>query len=127
MNIQTHKDISKALCGKPIRVEENEAEVLLETTRDMAVDDKGLVHGGFVFGLADHAAMLAVNKETVVLGGSLCRFLRPAKVGDTLHAYAHVRQEKGKKRTVEASVFRDKTRVFSGDFTCFVLEKHILE
>jgi acyl-coenzyme A thioesterase PaaI-like protein len=48
----------------------------------MAVDDRGLVHGGFVFGLADHAAMLAVNDPNVVLGAASTRFLKPVRVGE---------------------------------------------
>lgn len=32
----------------------------------MAADEYRLVHGGFIFGLADYAVMLAINEPTVV-------------------------------------------------------------
>jgi acyl-coenzyme A thioesterase PaaI-like protein len=43
----------------------------------MAADQRGLVHGGFTFGLADYAAMVAVNDPNVVLGAAEVRFLAP--------------------------------------------------
>ena len=70
MNIQTHRAIDHALCGRPVRVEADFCRVELTTTPDMAVDASGLVHGGFIFGLADHAAMVAVNHPNVVLGAA---------------------------------------------------------
>ncbi len=81
MEIRTHKLASERLLGKPVKVGPPEAEVILETTEEMAVDEYGLVHGGFTFGLADYAAMLAVNEPTVVLGKAEVRFLKPVKVG----------------------------------------------
>jgi len=45
----------------------------------MAVDQMGLVHGGFTFGAADFAAMAAVNDPNVVLVSSECRFFKPCK------------------------------------------------
>jgi acyl-coenzyme A thioesterase PaaI-like protein len=48
---------------------------------EMTVYEKGLVHGGFIFSQADHAAMLAVNHPDVVLGREECNFLAPAKRG----------------------------------------------
>ena len=81
MEQRTHRLTSKRLVGKPVKIEKNYAEVLLETTEEMTVDEYGLVHGGFTFGLADYAAMLAVNEPTVVLGKADVKFLKPVKVG----------------------------------------------
>ena len=79
--IATHPRIDPDLCGAPTRVEPGLAEVRLVTTANMAVDDAGLCHGGFVFGLADYAAMLAVNDPNVVLGAAQVKFMRPVRVG----------------------------------------------
>jgi acyl-coenzyme A thioesterase PaaI-like protein len=68
----------------------------------MAADDRGLVHGGFVFGLADHAAMLAVNDPFVVLGSAEVRFLRPVVVGERLVAEARVGEVAGRKSRVRS-------------------------
>jgi len=43
----------------------------------MAADARGLVHGGFTFGLADYAAMLAVNEPTVVLASAQTKLITP--------------------------------------------------
>ena len=63
----THLAIDRRLCGEPLEIAEGSAIVVLVTLPEMAADDRGLVHGGFVFGLADYAAMLAVNDPLVVL------------------------------------------------------------
>ena len=53
------------------------AKVTMVTTPVMSADDRGLTHGGFYFGMADYAAMLAVNDPNVVLGSAdSCRFLK---------------------------------------------------
>ena len=127
MEIRTHEKIDQRLCGKPVKIEENYAEVELETTEEMAVDEKGLVHGGFIFGQADYAAMLAVNHPNVVLGGANVRFLKPVKVGEKILAIAKVVSEEGKKRIVDVVVKREDEEVFKGEFICFVLPKHVLD
>jgi acyl-coenzyme A thioesterase PaaI-like protein len=90
------------------------------------VDARGLVHGGFVFGLADYAAMIAVNDPNVVLGAAESRFLKPVQVGQKLVAEARVDEVRGKKHVVSVRVTLEGESVFTGVFSCFVLEKHVL-
>jgi uncharacterized protein (TIGR00369 family) len=126
MDILTHEKIDPEFCGVPREVESGRSRVALQTTERMAVDASGLVHGGFVFGLADYAAMIAVNHPNVVLGGAEVRFLKPVKAGDALSAEAVVESRSGKKHVVPVTVRRGEDLVFEGTFTCFVLEKHVL-
>jgi len=93
----------------------------------MAADEKGLVHGGFIFGLADYAAMLAVNEPTVVLAQASVKFLKPVVVGDEAIAEAEVTDVQGKKRIVKVVVKVKDVPVFEGEFLCIVPEKHVLE
>ena len=127
MQLNTHLAIDISLCGRVIKLQEKYAEVLLHTTRQMAVDEKGLVHGGFIFGAADYAAMSAVNDPLVVLGASVSKFVAPVKVGDTVLCKASVIELKGKKREVEVEAFVKERLVFEGSFTTFILEKHVLD
>jgi len=127
MDVATHQHIDHRLCGRPLVLDAGFSRVEMTTTADMAVDDKGLVHGGFIFGLADHAAMIAVNHPNVVLGGAEVKFLKPVKVGDTVTAEARAGEGAGKKRMVTVEVVKGADKVFSGQFTCFVLDKHVLE
>ncbi|WP_456365114.1 PaaI family thioesterase [Thermococcus sp.] len=128
MEQKTHRLASERLVGRPVKIEEGYAEVGLLTTEEMTVDEYGLVHGGFTFGLADYAAMLAVNEPTVVLGKAEVRFLKPVKAGELLTAKAEVREDLGRKRVVWVEVLNErKERVFEGTFHCYVLEKHVLE
>ncbi len=127
MDIITHKKISAALCGTPLEIRKGYSRAELRTTAEMAADEQGLVHGGFIFGLADYAAMIAVNHPNVVLGGADVKFLKPVRVGELVTAEARVTEEKGKKQIVSVTVARGDDKIFAGEFACFVLDKHVLE
>lgn len=124
--VNTHHAISARLCGTPRLLAKGGAEVDLDTVEEMRADASGLVHGGFVFGLADYAAMLAINEPNVVLGSAEMRFLSPVVVGDRLHATARLLGVEGKRHRVEVHVNRRDERVFEGTFVCFVPAQHVL-
>lgn len=98
----------------------------LLATEEMAVDGTGLVHGGFVFGLADYAAMIAVNHPNVVLGAANVKFLKPVRVDDMVEAEAKVVSKAGKRHTVFVTAKKGHEQIFEGEFTCFVLDRHVL-
>ncbi|MEY3089826.1 MAG: hypothetical protein RL113_142 [Pseudomonadota bacterium] len=127
MRLNTHLDIDNTLCGKVVKLQEGYAEVMLHTTHQMRADAQGLVHGGFVFGAADYAAMSAVNDPHVVLGAASSKFLAPVKVGDMVLCKAIVIETKGKKAAVQVEAYVQEKKVFEGSFTTFVLENHVLE
>ncbi len=126
MDIITHQRIDQSLCGRPLHVDKGHSRVELVTLPSMAADDSGLVHGGFIFGLADYAAMIAVNHPNVVLGAADVKFLKPVSMGATVVADAQVEEVQGKKHWVAVSVANQNETVFQGMFTCFVLGSHIL-
>ena len=126
-SLNTHLGIDRTLSGSPVELRPGFARVSMTTTPTMSADGRGLTHGGFYFGLADYAAMCAVNDPNVVLGSAEARFLKPVKCGDSLTAEAKVSGEKGKKRVVDVTVTRGDEVVFAGNFVCFVLERHVLD
>ncbi len=126
MNINTHKKIDHSLCGQPLEVGKGYSRVELTPAENMRADDSGLIHGGFIFGLADYAAMIAVNHPNVVLGSADVKFLQPVKADETVIAEARVSEQTGKKQIVAVTVVRSGEPVFEGTFTCFVLERHVL-
>lgn len=127
MRPRTHLDADPRLCGTVIELDEGTARVALDTTGSMVVDAAGLVHGGFVFGLADYAAMLAVNHPNVVLGAAESRFLKPVQRGDQVVAHARTLETRGKKHEVSVEATVGTEKVFEGIFTCFALEHHVLD
>ncbi|MEJ2157551.1 MAG: PaaI family thioesterase [Desulfobacteraceae bacterium] len=126
-DIVTHRKINQTLCGQPLDVGNGRSRVQLKTTPDMAADDTGLVHGGFIFSLADYAAMIAVNHPNVVLGAADVKFLKPVRVGEAVMANARIEEVQGKKHWVAVSVENDAGTIFQGMLTCFVLDRHVLE
>jgi len=126
MEIMTHQKIDQELCGRPLEVGDGNSRIQMQALDHMAADASGLVHGGFIFGLADYAAMLAVNHPNVVLGAAEAKFLKPVKVADTVVAQGTIIESKGKKQIVDVQVLKGEETVFQGTFTCFVLAQHIL-
>lgn len=127
MKSRTHLLADPSLCGEAIELREGFAQAELEIDDRMVVDEQGLVHGGFVFGLADYAAMLAVNDPNVVLGGAEVRFLKPAQPGTRVVATARIVETSGRKRTVAVEASVDSVKLFEGTFQCFVLDQHVLK
>ena len=126
---KTHLAVSEDLVGKAERIESgNFARVSLTVDSRMRADEKGLIHGGFTFGLADFAAMVAVNDPFVVLLSSQVQFLKPVVTGESLTAVAEVLETDGKKRKVRCVVVnQDREKVLEGEFLCLVLNRHVLE
>ncbi|MEQ1502987.1 MAG: hotdog domain-containing protein [Myxococcota bacterium] len=127
MQIHTHLGLDRTLVGVPERLGDGRARVSLTATPAMAADARGLVHGGFVFGAADAAAMIAVNDPNVVLGAASARFVAPVRVGEVVVATATVIAVAGKKRDIDVSCAVGEKVVFTGTFTAFVLDRHVLD
>ncbi len=129
MEQKTHLLTSKDFVGKVEQIQaDQQATVVLKTVDLMRVDERGLIHGGFTFGLADYAAMTAVNDPFVVLLSSQVKFLRPVTAGDELMARAIVAEKDGRKRKVQVEILNQKgDRVFEGEFSCLILQKHVLD
>ncbi|UCM99499.1 PaaI family thioesterase [Sulfurimonas sp. SWIR-19] len=125
--IQTHEKVNQNLCGEVIKMEEGYVELSLETIPDMLADEVGLIHGGFIFGAADYAAMLAVNERNVVLVASDCQFLSPVKLHDVVDVVAKVRHKEGRKRNVHVQAFVLDIKVFEGEFKTVITDKHVLK
>jgi acyl-coenzyme A thioesterase PaaI-like protein len=127
LELKTHLKYNQKF-GRLTKLEENKAEVVLEATEDMAVDEEGLVHGGFTFSAADFCAMATVNEPFVVLARVMnCEFMAPVKVGDTVTFKGEVILREKRKVEVKVVGLIDEIKVFEGIFSCVVLDKHILK
>ena len=114
--------------GRLIEITENGAKVILDASEDMAVDEEGLIHGGFTFGAADFCAMASVNEPFVVLvKASKCEFMAPVKVGDTVEFIGEILMKEKRKVEVKVTGTLKEIKVFEGIFSCIILEKHVLK
>jgi len=127
MKPNTHLKIDTTLNGEVVELKEGYAKVKLLTTELMAADERGLVHGGFAFGAADYAAMLAVNDPNVVLAKSETKFLAPIKVEEVVIFEANITKSDGSKYTVEVYGSIGDKKVFVGTFYTVVLKKHVFD
>ena len=127
MEVNTHEKADPRLLGTLVLLEKGTAVVELTATEEMAVDDRGLVHGGFTFGLADYAAMLAVNDPLVVLGSADVKFTAPVKVGESMVATGVVEAVDSRRRDVSVEVSVGEKVVLKGTMACYVLQRHVLD
>lgn len=127
MKPETHLRIDHATCGAPTAFADGRATVALDTTAAMAVDDHGLVHGGFVFGAVDHAAMLAVNHPNVVLGSASVKLTAPVRAGDRVVCEATRTALTGRKHELQVEARVGDRVVMTGTMTAFVLDRHVLD
>jgi len=113
--------------GRLVELKEEYAKVIFEAKEDMAVDEYGLIHGGFTFSAADFCAMATVNEPYVVLVRSQCSFLAPVKIGDTVIFESEVLMKDKRKWEVKVTGKINDIKVFEGNFGCVILETHVLK
>ena len=127
IELQTHLKFNPKF-GRLAQLKEDYAKVILEATEDMAVDEEGLIHGGFTFGAADFCAMATVNEPFVVLVRAVnSEFLAPVKVGDVVEFESEVLMKEKRKVEVKVVGRLNEIKVFEGIFGCVILEKHVLK
>jgi uncharacterized protein (TIGR00369 family) len=124
---RTHLAIDRRFSGAPAELRDGAAVVVLDTLPEMAADDRGLVHGGFVFAAADYAAMLAVNDPHVVLASASLDFLRPVRVGERVLARAEVVRVEGHRHLVRCTASAAHGEVLRADLVCVVLAEHVFD
>jgi len=124
--LKTHLAIDKTFSGEVIGLEKGKCTLTLVTTKEMKVDDLGLVHGGFTFGAADFAAMAAVNDPNVVLAEASVKFLAPVEIGKTITFEAVANHLSTRTRDVKVVGMMGEIKVFEGVFKAVVLDKHPL-
>ncbi|MDR0746642.1 MAG: PaaI family thioesterase [Helicobacteraceae bacterium] len=126
VDLKAYNEIDQQLCGSLEELREGYAKVRFLTTAEMVVDKKGLVHSGFVFGAANFAAAAAVNRPNAILSVARCNFLAPLKVEDEVIFEAAAQQLTARKRTVIVSGYIDKIKVFDGEFSMVITDRHAL-
>jgi acyl-coenzyme A thioesterase PaaI-like protein len=126
-DLLTHKQIRSNLCGSITKLDTGYSKTTLQTTKEMSLDDFGLVHSGFIFGGADYAAATAVNEPNVVIIGSRSKFLAPAKVDDLIEFVAKAKFEDSRKREIKVTGHINEIKVYEGTFQALVLEQHIFK
>ncbi|NPA12049.1 MAG: PaaI family thioesterase [Epsilonproteobacteria bacterium] len=114
--------------GRLTELNDDFAKVVLECKPDMAVDEEGLIHGGFIFGAADFCAMATINEEYVVLAKATnCEFMAPLKVGDIVEFTSEILMKEKRKAEVKVTGTMNEIKIFEGIFSCVILDTHVLK
>ncbi len=126
-DLKTHDKIRTNLCGTIIKLDSGYSKTTLQTTKEMVLDDLGLIHSGFIYGAADYAAAVAVNEPNVIIIGARSNFLAPAKLDDLIEYEAKAKFEDSRKREIKVTAHINDIKVYEGIFHAVVLEKHIFK
>lgn len=109
--------IADAPLGQAVTVAPGFSRVELLTSSAMASPGSGFVRGTVVFGVADHAATLALAEPNAALQAAELQFIRPVRADELIVAEAHARIRNGKKRHVTVTVSHGAEKVLQGEFT----------
>lgn len=126
-DLLTHDKIKTTLCGTIIKLDKGYAKTTLQTTTDMALDDIGLIHSGFIYAAADYAAAVAVNEPNTVIIDNKSKFFAPAKLNDLIVFEAKAKFEDTRKREIKVIGKINDIKVYEGVFHAVILAKHILK
>jgi acyl-CoA thioesterase len=124
--LKTHVLLNQSLCGYVEDIQDDYAKVRLVATEEMIADKRGLIHYGFIFGAANFAAVAAVNKPNALMAVARCNFLAPLKLGDEAVFEARAMQSATRKRTVEITGTIGKIKIFDGEFSLVITDRHPL-
>ena len=96
---------SRGLGMEIVAIAPGQARLAMTVGAEM-VNGHGICHGGFIFLLADSAFAFACNSENEKAVAQHCTitFLRPARLGDRLHAEAAKRGEAGRSGIYDITV-----------------------
>jgi len=124
--LETHNHINKKYSGNVVKTKEGFAEIHLDIIEEMLADKMGLIHNGFIFSSASLSAVSAVNKKFGFVIGSVTNFLTPVREHDTIIFKAKARQKIGRKVIVDVIGRIQDIKIFIGEFTVVIMDKHIL-
>lgn len=126
VHLLAHPKINEHLCGEVKENKEGYARVMLVTNAEMVVDSVGLVHSGFIFASAAHAAMSAINDPNAIIVGADSKFLAPIEEGNVIDFEAKVLQKDTKKREVKVAGMILDIKIFEGIFHIVSFDRHVL-
>lgn len=120
------RDLNFKLSGELVGLARNLSKVVFTPTSDMCVDSR-LIHSGFVFGAAAHAALTALNKKNSLIIGADIKFLAPIELGHEIIFQAEALQDDTKKCEVKVEGFLLDIKIFYGIFFVAVFDKKIFK
>lgn len=126
ISLKTHTLLNDKFSGKVDKLKEGFAEIHLDIISEMFADEQGLIHNGFMFSAASFAATSAINEKYGFVIGAVVNFLSPVRQDDRVIFKAKSRQKLGRKRVVDVIGRVGDIKVFVGEFSIIIMDKHIL-
>ena len=120
------RDINFKFSGELVGLANNLSKVIFTPVPEMCVDSR-LIHSGFIFSAASHAALTALNKKNSLIIGADIKFLAPIELGHEVIFKAEALQDDTKKCEVKVEGFLLDIKIFYGMFYIAVFDKKIFK
>ncbi|RDU71980.1 thioesterase [Helicobacter aurati] len=120
------KDLNFKFSGELVGLANNLSKVVFTPIPEMCVDSR-LIHSGFVFSSAAHAALTALNKKNSLIIGADVKFLAPIELGHEVIFKAEALQDDTKKCEIKVEGFLLDIKIFYGIFYVAVFDKKIFK
>jgi len=99
----------------------------LTVTQDMVLEKAGVLHGYFMYAMADTLSLALVDAEHALTGVANVKYKVPVKAGSKLVARAEVANKRGARYFIHVFIRSNNIEVFRAKFTIVTLDKQIKE
>ena len=120
-------DLGQQFTGTLTSLVEGKAEIQFKPTKEMVIDDNGLVHSSFILTACEYASLVVTNKENLFVQSVEAEYLAPIEVGMECIIKASIKYNGDKKNIIIVQAFHKDIKVFDGTFNILELEQHILQ
>jgi acyl-coenzyme A thioesterase PaaI-like protein len=124
--IKVCKTLNSDLSGSIVELNEARAKIELTTISEMASDNEGLVHSGYIYSSISYAALVVINNPNAIITSSNINYLSAISVGKKITIDAVVKNKGSKKSIVNITVKLADLDIADGTMTIFTLDKHPL-
>ena len=118
----------KDIIGELIDLELGKVAVsTLLVTQDMVLEKAGVLHGYFMYAMADTLSLALVDAEHALTGVANVKYKVPVRAGSKLVARAEVANKRGPRYFIHVFIRSNNVEVFRAKFTIVALDDQVKE
>lgn len=115
------------LCGNILKITQEEVVISFAPSKQMISDESNLIHSGFIFNVANYAAMCLVNQPNALTIKSEVQFLAPIEFEQEMLFIATINQSNNKKYEIFVKGTLLDIKIFEGIFHISLFDKQFFK
>jgi acyl-coenzyme A thioesterase PaaI-like protein len=124
--ITVYSKANRETFGDVVEYSDNFAKLSFTTTKDMVIDESGMIHPGYIVSVAIYAAACAANDQLALPVETLSKFITPLEKGKVIEFKATASHSSTRTRDVRVVGKMGDVVVYEGDIKLVVVDKHPL-